>query len=252
MSRPPTVSNSFKSRQIEVSDQLILGSGIKVTNATSTLPISGNTNTLGSILSGGVNLLSIFSTGPAASGIQNLSFNQSNYNLSISDGNTVNLSALVVTTNIAAVSSQLVTTISGVSSQINSNIATLTASLPATFSSYLSTNSVIISALNVTTGLTAQSSNIPVTIVDLTGSRTFTDSDTNKVFHFNTTSSSLCAIVPNALPSGFNIAIMNTGTNSLVVSAGNLRSTGTTIIDQFGGAYIYKQNNTIFAVGRLY
>jgi hypothetical protein len=111
---------------------------------------------------------------------------------------------------------------------------------------------VIISALNVTTGLTAQSSNIPVTIVDLTASRTFINSDTNKVFHFNTTSSSLCAIVPNTLPSGFNIAIMNTGTNSLVVSAGNLRSTGTTIIDQFGGAYIYKQNNTIFAVGRLY
>ena len=73
-----------------------------------------------------------------------------------------------------------------------------------------------------------------------------------KIFHFNTTSASLCAIIPSSLINGFNVSILNTGTNNIEISAANLRSTGTTIIDQYGGAYIYKQNNTVFAVGRLY
>ena len=98
----------------------------------------------------------------------------------------------------------------------------------------------------------ASISSIPVTIVDISTSRIFTDSDINKIFHFDTTSASLCAIIPSSLTNGFNVSILNTGTNNIQVSAADLKSTGTTIIDQYGGAYIYKQNNTVFAVGRLY
>ena len=235
---------------------------------------TGAIYTQGPILSSGIDLFDIFTTGAAASGIQNLTFNEGNFNLSISEGNTVSLTALAVTTSIASVSSNLTTiisavsstlnttiatvssnlttTISAVSSTLNTTIANLTAALPSTINTFLSTSSVTINALTVTTGITAQSANIPVTVIDLTASRTFNNSDTNKVFHFNTTSNSLCAIVPGSLSNGFNIAILNTGTNSLVISAENLRSAGTTIVDQFGGAYIYKQNNNVFAVGRLF
>jgi len=232
--------------------------GISTTVPNERLTVIGNISATGAIyaqgpiLSGGIDLFNIFTTGAAASGIQNLSFNEGNFNLSISEGNTVSLTALADTTSIAAVSSNLTTTISAVSSTLNTTIVNLTAALPSTINTYLSTNNVTINALTVTTGLTAQSANIPVTVIDLTASKTFNDSDTNKVFHFNTATNSLCAIIPDSLSNGFNVAILNTETNSLVISAANLKSFGTTIVDQYGGAYIYKQNNDIFAVGRLF
>lgn len=210
--RPPTISNSFKSRQIDVTEKL---------------------NVTGVILSGGVNLFNLLSaTGSALlSGIQTLSYNEPQALLTITEGNSVSLSSIVVYTN---------TLVQQTSSAV-----------PTVLQGYLATNNVNISGVS-TNVIAASSSNIPVTVVDVSASTTFTNNDTNKVYHFNTTSNSLCAIIPNSLSNGFNVAIMNVGTNNLQISAANLNSVGTTIIDQFGGAYIYKQNNTIFAVGRLF
>lgn len=127
-----------------------------------------------------------------------------------------------------------------------------TATIIPTVTNYLSTNNVLISGLQVTNQIKADSSNIPVTIVNVSINRTFTDNDTNKVFHFDTTSGSLIATFPSNLTDGFNVALMNVGTNSLQISATNLNSTGTTIIDQFGGAYVYEQSGNVYAVGRLF
>ena len=90
-----------------------------------------------------------------------------------------------------------------------------------------------------------------VHITDLTTSKTFLNTDTCRIFHFDTTSQPLCAVFPPNLPDGFNIAVMNTGTNNLVLSAAQLYSIGTTISTRYGGAFIYKDNNQLFAVGRL-
>jgi hypothetical protein len=101
------------------------------------------------------------------------------------------------------------------------------------------------------TNVIAQSLTIPVTTFNVTSSRVFTNSDTCKIFHFDTTTQPLCAIFPPSLFNGFNIAIMNTGTNNLRLSAAQLKSIGDIIEVQYGGAFIYKDNNQLFAVGRL-
>jgi hypothetical protein len=90
-----------------------------------------------------------------------------------------------------------------------------------------------------------------VHITDLTTSKTFLSSDTCRVFHFDTTTSPLSAIFPSSLPDGFNVALMNTGTNILRLSASQLNSVGVTIAVRYGGAFVYKDNNQLFAVGRL-
>jgi hypothetical protein len=127
-----------------------------------------------------------------------------------------------------------------------------TADIIPTVTDYLSTNNVLVSSLNVTGQVVADSSNIPVTIIETSTSKTFVSDDSNKIFHFDTTSDSLTANFPNELANGFNVALMNIGTNSLQIVADNLNSTGSTIIDQYGGAYVYKQNGNVYAVGRLF
>lgn len=90
-----------------------------------------------------------------------------------------------------------------------------------------------------------------IKITNFSATTTFTSADTNKIFHFDTTTQPLCAIFPSNLPNGFNVAVMNTGTNTLRLSAAQLNSVGVTIGVQYGGAFIYKDNNQLFAVGRL-
>ena len=90
-----------------------------------------------------------------------------------------------------------------------------------------------------------------VRVTDFTTSRTFLSSDTSRVFHFDTTTQPLCAIFPITLPDGFNVAVMNTGTNTLRLSAAQLNSVGVTIGVRYGGAFVYKDNSQLFAVGRL-
>ena len=90
-----------------------------------------------------------------------------------------------------------------------------------------------------------------INVTDFATTKTFLSSDTSRVFHFDTTTQPLCAVFPSTLPDGFNVAIMNTGTNTLRLSAAQLNSVGVTIGVRYGGAFVYKDNNQLFAVGRL-
>ena len=99
--------------------------------------------------------------------------------------------------------------------------------------------------------IAAESSTIPVTVTDIIADKTFANVDTNKVFHFST-SSPLTAIFPSTLSDGFSVAIMNTGTSTLHLSTnGTYKAIGDVITDQYAGAYVYKANSEIFAVGGL-
>lgn len=95
--------------------------------------------------------------------------------------------------------------------------------------------------------------NPSVQVVNIGGSKTFTAADNFKIFHFDTTTQVLSAIFPiSSLPEGFNIAIMNTGTRHLALSASNqLGAIGNKIVTRYGAAFVYKQGINLFAVGRL-
>ena len=98
-----------------------------------------------------------------------------------------------------------------------------------------------------------ESSTIPVSVVDVTSDKVFSDSDTNKIFHFNTTQS-LTATFPSNLAEGFNVAIMNIGTNILHLSAGDgltYKALGDKLFDTYASAYVYKSGSSLFATGGL-
>jgi hypothetical protein len=101
--------------------------------------------------------------------------------------------------------------------------------------------------------INAQSSNVGIVVDNKTTSYTFTNADNNRIVHFDTTAQSLCAIIPSSLRTDFNCAVMNTGTNILVLSTyKSLRATGTSITIQYGAASIYKDSsNNVYAVGRI-
>ena len=126
---------------------------------------------------------------------------------------------------------------------VHTNFLTLTG---GTITGSISSNDSII----VNT-LTSNTLTVPVSVTSLTATKTFLNTDTNRIFHFNTTTEPLCAIFPPSLPNGFNIALMNTGINNLRLSAAQLNSVGVTIGVRYGGAFVYKDNNELFAVGRL-
>jgi hypothetical protein len=108
------------------------------------------------------------------------------------------------------------------------------------------TGGTITGGLTITNNLSTS-----VFITNLSTTKTFLSSDTCRVFHFNTTTQPLCAVFPTSLPNGFNVAVMNTGINNLRLSAAQLNSVGVVVGVQYGGAFIYKDNNQLFAVGRL-
>jgi hypothetical protein len=125
-----------------------------------------------------------------------------------------------------------------------------------TVTNYLSTNKVLLSSATVTDNISAggsviaSKSIIPVTITTTSTNITFADTDTNTVFHFDTTSSPLTASFPGILTNGFNAAIMNIGTNYLYISSNiQYNAVGNKLIDRYSGAYVYKSNSNIFAVG---
>jgi hypothetical protein len=109
----------------------------------------------------------------------------------------------------------------------------------------------VVGNISATGVISASASNIKINVINDATNRTFTDADNNKIVHIDTTTTSLCAIFPNTLSSGFNVTIMNVGTNTLVLSANNLKSAGTSITTQYGGVYVYKDSNDFFAVGKL-
>jgi hypothetical protein len=127
---------------------------------------------------------------------------------------------------------------------ISNNVATLSGSQ--------FTGPVIATTLSATGSITASQSIIPVTVTNLSSGKVFVDADTNKIFHFNTSSSALTASFPSALSEGFNAAIMNTGTNYLYISSNTqLNAVSNKLIGIYTGAYVYKSGLNIFAVGGL-
>lgn len=115
-----------------------------------------------------------------------------------------------------------------------------------TVTNYLSTSNVQVSALSVSTPVIAN-----YDVITVTSSRTFTNADNSKVFHFNTSSSSLCAIFPSAsLSNGFNVGIVNVGTGTVVLSSDvTINAPGTQNSTPYSGMFIYEVNNTFFGVG---
>ncbi len=140
----------------------------------------------------------------------------------------------------------------------DNNIGIGAVSATRTFPAKLTVNGTV-SATNLQVGdkittynLATVNTDISATVIDVTNHKTFANSDNNKIFHFDTTTKSLCAIFPTALSNGFNVGIMNVGTNTLQVSsADNYKSVGSFISVQYGGAFVYKQGTSLFAVGKL-
>lgn len=94
--------------------------------------------------------------------------------------------------------------------------------------------------------------NSAVKVINYSSNKHFTQSDSGKIHHFNTTpNATLSAIIPDDITSGFNITIMNTGQGSVQIFASSLASVGDTINTQYSGAYIYKDNGVVYAVGNL-
>ena len=77
-------------------------------------------------------------------------------------------------------------------------------------------------------------------------------SDNNSAIHLDTTSASISALFPSNLTEGFSVALMNTGTNILYLSAAiPLRSLGNGLSGLYSGAFSYIHNGAVYAVGRF-
>jgi hypothetical protein len=111
-----------------------------LTGPNNVLTINGDVNILGSILSGGHDLFTLFNivTSSSVTAIQTLNYNPNTYLLSISNGNSVSLYSIVTAASSAPVN---VTFLSSVSSNWNSayNIATVYANNSA---SYIASNTL--------------------------------------------------------------------------------------------------------------
>lgn len=120
----------------------------------------------------------------------------------------------------------------------------------------LSSLNGITAAGNITTSgvIAAAGSIVPVNVYTLSTDKIFTDLDTNKVFHFNTDASILSAVFSPTLTNGFNVALMNVGTNSLVLSTNPsvpLKAMSNTVIDLYGGVFVYRDSDNFYAAGSL-
>ena len=141
------------------------------------------------------------------------------------------------------------------------NIATAYSSVSGTFltsttlTNYLPTSGgTITGQLKVNGVVTASGSNVNINVVNTSSNWIFSNADNNKAIHFNTNSSVLTASIPSGLQAGFNVALMNTGTNSVILSSQTtLFASGSSVASGFGGALIYTDSsNNVFAVGRLF
>ena len=168
--------------------------------------------------------------------------------------------SLTVVGNIS--SSSIIYSDNGNSNQWNSVYTTVQAKSAtewdnALANSYTSSNFLPLSggtvsgSISASGVISASASNIKINVINDSTSRIFTDADNNRVVHIDTTTAPLCAIFPSSLSNGFNVAIMNTGTNNLALSAAQLNSAGTLITTRYGGAFVYKDSGSLFAVGRL-
>lgn len=80
----------------------------------------------------------------------------------------------------------------------------------------------------------------------------FTDLHHGRAHHFNTPADgSLTLTIPLSVNDGFNAVIMNTGNGVLIIDSPVLRSTGSQIETRYSGAFIYKDNSSVYAVGNI-
>jgi hypothetical protein len=89
-------------------------------------------------------------------------------------------------------------------------------------------------------------------VYDRSNTYTISLSDNNSAVHLNTTSVSISVLFPSTLSEGFSVALMNTGTNILYLSAAiPINSLGNSLSGLYSGAFTYIHNGAVYAVGRF-
>lgn len=105
----------------------------------------------------------------------------------------------------------------------------------------ISANSLTVSRLSATNIIQ------PIPVTTQTASKTFTQADANRMYHFDTSSSSLTAFFPNVIGSGFSTKVVNIGTNTLHLSAPTL-NTSVSSLAQYECITVYKVSSAFFAI----
>jgi hypothetical protein len=202
------------------------------------LDIIENLDVAQEILSGGTPLHDIFITEETDN--QTLYYDESAYELTITNGNTVNLSSINTTfSQNSSKYEDLYTFIETTSGSWDE-----TQQLLPTVVNYLSTSHVQISSLVV-----------PELKVTTPGSDNivFTDNDSGKVFHIDTTlNPEVTANFSVTLNDGFNVSLVNTGTGIIYVRSNFLtpfNARGDFNSTQHTGMFIYKTNEQLFGIG---
>lgn len=104
----------------------------------------------------------------------------------------------------------------------------------------------------VVTTLTAGQLVAFYTVLETAGDFTLSDSNSNNVIHFDTTSVELTAIFPDSLSDGFNANLFNVGTGTIAVSStqlNNVKAAGSKNSTQYTGITIYKHNGELYGMG---
>jgi len=202
------------------------------------LDIIENLNVSQEILSGGTPLHDIFITEETDN--QTLFYDESAYDLTITNGNTVNLSSINTTfSQSSGKYEELYSFVENTSASWNQ-----TGQILPTVIEYLSTSNVQISSLVVPElkVVTLQTDNI-----------VFTDSDSGKVFHIDTTlNPEVTANFSVTLNDGFNVSLVNTGTGIIYIASNFLtpfNARGDFNSTQHTGMFIYKTNDELYGIG---
>jgi hypothetical protein len=91
-----------------------------------------------------------------------------------------------------------------------------------------------------------------IKVLEYNNDLVFTNEHHGRAHHFNTPANgSYTLTIPLSVNNGFNAIVMNTGEGKLVLSSQNLISTGTEIETRYSGAFIYKDNNVVYATGNI-
>lgn len=93
-------------------------------------------------------------------------------------------------------------------------------------------------------------------VIEIVGSKIFTNADNSKAFHFKTTISPvITAVFPlGNLNDGFNVSIFNDGTGTILISSTStpsINATGSTNATQNTAMFIYKASNQLYGIGVL-
>jgi hypothetical protein len=91
-----------------------------------------------------------------------------------------------------------------------------------------------------------------INVIDKNSDYTLTSDDNGNIIHFDTSSSSLTALIPNSLGEGFNASFLNVGTHTLYLSSDiPLTSLGNSIFGKGSGMAAYIHNSNLYAIGKF-